>query len=437
MTKFDLKIIPIDDRVSIIAESALGETYIQIDRKLIDNAIKESQELREEYTELINSSLSDSIREKNVEKVRKFGISLFSEIFKDEVLTLFHRTLGSSDNYQLDIRLFLGDPALSSIQWEVMRFQDEYVGFRHNLFRHPFVARPISTHKRESAKLKVLVVTVDPIYPHLYENVLKEEHRQICNLMKQLKGEVELIELEQKDATVDAIKEAFFSGVDMFHFSGHGYVDEYDPMDSSLVVYEGDDRTRPQRRTNKNPYGSISIRFLSTLAVNQGLGFSFLNACDTGKGVAFDESKEEKSQTTENPEFYGDSSKAFVNMAYNLIRFGVPVVIATNHAITYEAGSFLAKRFYTSVLKYRKRIDQALRDVRTDLYVESFHNDLLSPSDWSCPVLYSRSHDLSFGSLEQVVDIPISVQDSNDSPSENISIIPTSSESAIFVASSP
>jgi hypothetical protein len=85
----------------------------------------------------------------------------------------------------------------------------------------------------------------------------------------------------------------------------------------------------------------------------------------------------------------------FINMAHKLIEAGVPAVVATNHAITYIAGYQLSRRFYTSVIKYGKRIDQALRDVRVDLFVDA--HEAVSFSDWSCPVLYARSRHLGIG----------------------------------------
>ncbi|NES23400.1 MAG: CHAT domain-containing protein, partial [Symploca sp. SIO3E6] len=74
---------------------------------------------------------------------------------------------------------------------------------------------------------------------------------------------------------------------------------------------------------------------------------------------------------------------------------GVPAIVATNHAITYRASYRLSKRFYTSLIKYGKRIDQALRDVRVELFVDKHQG--VSFSDWSCPVLYARSRHLGLG----------------------------------------
>src|SRR6185295_4975012 len=97
-------------------------------------------------------------------EVTSFGTRLFAGIFKAEVLDLLNRTIGGSTDGQLNIRLMLGSPILNTIQWEVMRYRGEYIGFRHNLFRHPFVVRPVKIPKDSKTTLHVLVVSVDPIY---------------------------------------------------------------------------------------------------------------------------------------------------------------------------------------------------------------------------------------------------------------------------------
>ncbi len=406
MSNFDLKIILARDHIAIIAESNFGETSIQIQKEFIDEAIQESENLRQEYTWLINKN--PQAREKVESKVSDFGSKLFRGIFKDEILTLFNRTIGGAEKSQIDIRLLLSEPNFNSVHWEVMRFRDEYIGFRHNLFRHPFVARPISIPSEKREKLNVLLVSVDPIYPRNYYEVLRDEHFQISNLLKKFGDQIHLIELQQEKATIENIKEALFQGVDIFHFSGHGYVDKENPMDSSLIVYP-DESSLVEKSASapKHQYGAISIRFLTTLAVNQNLGFSFLNACNTGRNLESSNQDIKVSQEA-SKQF---NNNIFVNMAYNLIQAGVPVVIATNHEITYEAGYLLTKRFYTSVLKYGKRIDQALRDVRAELYIDAFSNNYVSFGDWSCPVLYSRSRNLNFGTASLVPDATLDIYD--------------------------
>jgi CHAT domain len=52
----------------------------------------------------------------------------------------------------------------------------------------------------------------------------------------------------------------------------------------------------------------------------------------------------------------------FVNMAHSLIEAGVPMVVAINHDLSIAAAHKLSKRFYSSVIKYGKRVDQAVRE---------------------------------------------------------------------------
>lgn len=119
--------------------------------------------------------------------------------------------------------------------------------------------------------------------------------------------------------------------------------------------------------------------------MNNNIGFSFLNACNTGTGS---EIQEEENKILR-------SKDLFVSMAHGLIKTGVPMVIATNHEITVNAAKLLSKRFYRSVIKYGKPVDKALREARAELFVEAGNKVLFS--DWSCPVLYARSRHMEIG----------------------------------------
>jgi CHAT domain len=388
-SRFDLKIVPIKDNVAVLAESAFGEAVIQITQDFLNRMIDESKDLRISYGGLINYP---DLRRDIEPKLQSFGSTLFNGIFKDDVLTLFNRTVGGSENSQIDIRLMLGSSNLNSIQWEVMRFRNEYVGFRHNVIRHPFVPRPINIPVKTRKQLHILIVAVDPINPRLLP-VLEQEYNDLVQIIEGFGDQVRVSKCWQNEATVENIKEFLFEGVDIFHFSGHGFLNIENPLDSSLVVWRSEEDDRVGDVRNRDHFGQLSIRLLTSLAASQNLGFCFLNACDTAKSVEV--------ETHEIPVNGGDvprihtNGNEFVNMAHNLAESGVPAIVATNHAITYMAGYRLSRRFYTSVIKYGKRIDQALRDVRVELFVDA--HEAVSFSDWSCPVLYARSRHLVLG----------------------------------------
>jgi CHAT domain len=385
-SRFDLKIVPIKDNVAVLAESAFGEAAIQIKQDFLNQMIDESKELRISYGKLIKYP---DLRRDIESKLQLFGSTLFNGIFKDDVLTLFNRTVGGSENSQIDIRLMLGPSNLNSIQWEVMRFRNEYVGFRHNLIRHPFIPRPINIPVKTRKQLHILIVAVDPINPRFLP-VLEQEYNDLVQLIEGFGEQVRVSKCWQNEATMENIKEFLFEGVDIFHFSGHGFLNIENPLDSSLVVW----RSEEGNSRNRDHFGQLSIRLLTSLAASQNLGFCFLNACDTANYVKVETQDESPTDGDKIPRIHTNGNE-FVNMAHNLAESGVPAIVATNHAITYMAGYRLSRRFYTSVIKYGKRIDQALRDVRVELFVDA--HEAVSFSDWSCPVLYARSRHLVLG----------------------------------------
>jgi CHAT domain-containing protein len=361
MSNFDLKIIPSLAFAAVIADSEFGEASTKISSDRISEMIAESGRLRSLYERSAHSD-PDLPLEGDLER---FGEQLFEGIFTGEILDLFNRTIGGSKSGNLNIRLMLGRPELNSIQWEIMRFRGEYVGFRHNLFRHPFVLRPVRIPEDPGKTLHVLQVAVDPLYGPV---TVAEEAKLFMELMSGFREQIRLTSLFQEQATIDNIIEVLFSGVDIWHFTGHGYFDPTNPLESSLIVWPSKGQEGP---------GKLSVRALKTLATSQNLGFCFLNACNTGR-----------TEEIQNSQEAGTTGEYFVNMAHSLIEAGIPMVIATNHEITVQAATRLSHRFYTSVIKYGRRVDQAVSEARAELYLRG---PGILVSDWSCPILYTRS----------------------------------------------
>ncbi|NEP11043.1 MAG: CHAT domain-containing protein [Symploca sp. SIO2C1] len=386
-SRFDLKIIPIKNKVAILAESAFGEAAIQIEQDFLSQMIKESKYLRMSYKKLIKYPY---LRRDIEPKLQLFGSKLFNGIFKDGILSLFNLTVGGSENSQIDIRLILGCCNLNSIQWEVMRFHNEYIGLRHNLIRHPFVPQPINIPIKTRKQLHILLVAVDPIGSSLLP-ILEQEHKALVKLLEGFGQQVRISTCWQNEATVERIKEILFEGVDIFHFSGHGFLNIENPIDSSLVVWRDQENSR---FSNREHFGQLSIGLLNSLAASQNLGLCFLNTCDVANSVEAEIQGDILSNANDEPSINMNDNE-FVNMAHNLTEAGVPAIVATNHSTTYMASYRLSRRFYTSVIKYGKRIDQALRDVRVELFVDT--HEAVSFSDWSCPVLYARSRHLGLG----------------------------------------
>jgi hypothetical protein len=367
VTQLDLKIIPAEEDTVVIAESILGEACCILQTQFFEKMKEDSDLMRARYMEGIenrNISISDDLEE--------FGTRLFKGIFANDLLTLYNRTVGAAHGGQMHIRLMLGDPKLNAIQWEVMRHGGEYVGFRHNFVRHPFVVRPVGVKNDGIRPLRVLLVAVDPGG----DETVKAEHENLTALFKRFGDLVDLKVLYQKDATLDKLVDAFFAGIDLFHFTGHGVFIEESPADSFLVLH-GSKEALGSRDAGE--FDRLTVSMMETLVASQPVRFCFLNGCSTARTDISDEYK---------------AGKRFVNMAHSIVERGVQMVVATNHEISVKAAVTLSQRFYRSAVHLGKRVDQAVRDGRSELFlgIQRYFE-----SDWSCPVLYARSDYMHLG----------------------------------------
>jgi CHAT domain-containing protein len=73
---------------------------------------------------------------------------------------------------------------------------------------------------------------------------------------------IQVTTLHQDEASLDNVVDALFSGVDIFHFIGHGSFNERNPVDSFLVL-----------RGDREEFERLSVRTMSTLATSEGVGF--------------------------------------------------------------------------------------------------------------------------------------------------------------------
>ncbi len=374
MADLALKIIPVESRYVVIAESQFGEVFADIEAKWFEDMRLRSRATRE--------MLSRAPRAHAMKKSIELGTDLFTGIFNGKVLALFHRTLGGSAHGHLNVRLMLADPILNSIHWEVMRFRNEFVSLGHNLFRHPFIAAPTSAAPRRRSgpgsrqrRLHILIVAVDPGGGLQF---LVREKDSLLSLLRGFGDQVQVTELLQGEATPGNVRDALFSNVDIFHFAGHGQFNPENPMDSHLVLW------------GNTP---LSIREMRAIAMSQSIGFAFLNACDTA---------ETADENSTNPM----AGESFVNMAHSLIEVGVPIVVATNHQFSDRAAAILSQRFYRSIIKYGRRVDEAIRDGRAELFIQEKGN---FAGDWSAPVLYSRAsrQDLAVEALDWREDLDL------------------------------
>ena len=140
----------------------------------------------------------------------------------------------------------------------------------------------------------------------------------------------------------------------IFHYIGHGGFDQQ-TQDGVLLL---EDESGRSRLVNGNHLGTL-------LHDHPSLRLAVLNAC-------------EGARTTR--------SDPFAGVAQQLVRQGIPAVIAMQFEITDRAAIILAQEFYDA-LADGYPVDAALAEARKSIYTAG--NDI----EWGTPVLYLRAAD--------------------------------------------
>lgn len=294
-----------------------------------------------------------------MEAAKKFGGALFRAVFVNDVGRCWQSSISIADATQngLRLRLRLNDAAeLADLPWEFL-----YDAALDRFFNHsvetplvrfldlPSPPRPLTT----TLPLKILVMFS---LPSDYEQLDADKEWQ--NLKEAL-SDLEtrgLVHVERIDeATLPELQKRLRRGeYHIFHYVGHGAFDA--ERSESVLLFEG-----AQGRAKK-----VGGQMLGTLLRDhKALRLVVLNACEGGR-TALDD--------------------PFSGVAQNLIRQGIPAVVAMQFAITDEAALQLSSEFYKA-LADNYPLDAALAEARKAVYLDG--NEV----EWATPVLYSRAPD--------------------------------------------
>jgi hypothetical protein len=303
---------------------------------------------------------------------RTLGNGLFQSVFQGTVRDCLVQSLAKiTDQSGLRIRLRLQEAAeLSELPWEFLYDRDNgrflvqsvytpvvrYLEFRESII-------PLKV----TLPLRILCVISNPIDITPTLNV-EEERRRLERALKGLtdQGLVKIDWLEQ--ATLNGLRQALRKGVyHVFHFIGHG---GFDRRAEQGVIVLTDEYGRRQE---------VGAETLGALLHDHcSLRLAVLNACEGARS------------TTADP---------FAGTAANLVRQGIPAVVAMQFEISDRAACTFADEFYAA-LAQGDAVDAAQAEARKAL--------LCMPGDnieWGTPVLYLRSPD---GVLFDVSAVPFS-----------------------------
>lgn len=318
-----------------------------------------------------------------MQAAKAFGTRLFETVFSGQVHDVYQNALHAAEREGGGLRLLLrlsDVPELVNVPWEYLydpaleRFLALSVDTP--VVRYLDVSRQILPFKIQ-APLRVLTMISSPReYPQLD---VEAEWKILNGALGELieRGQVSLTRLVQP--TLPALQEQLRKEeYHVFHFIGHGTFSEF-KEDGLLLLEDEQGAGTP-----------VSGHYLGTLLHDEKtLRLAVLNACEGARTSASD---------------------PYAGVAQQLVRQGIPAVIAMQFEISERTAVTLAREFYRS-LADNYPVDAALAEARKAIYTQG--QDI----EWGIPVLFMRSPDGQLFDVEPVTDKQVTHRPSTDSAS--------------------
>ncbi|MGB3640791.1 MAG: AAA-like domain-containing protein [Rivularia sp. (in: cyanobacteria)] len=318
-----------------------------------------SGELRWERNQIkLSLQLIDSAQT-NSELFKALGSQLYQALFPDKINARFHATIAAAQANQESIRLRLifESPELASLPWEFLYDEDTntFLGNNTETVVSRYIDVPLQKRdiKAASLPLKVLLVISTPT--NLASLDAAGEEKLIRSaLAKHIEaGNIELDVLQA--ATIGNINQKLREKpYNVFHFTGHGV---FDNNKGSIALVDNNNKSK---LLNDESFANF---FLGDRHVD----LVILNSCQ-GATVS--------------------SSQAMSGTAPNLVRRGIPAVVAMQYTILDSTAKLFTDEFYrTLALGYP--VDAAIQSTRNAISMEVG----LDKRDFATPVLFMRAKD--------------------------------------------
>lgn len=291
--------------------------------------------------------------------MREAGVALFRWAFSGAIESHLRVAWDRAQRAQqgLRLRLSIDSPAVSAWPWELLHDPERDHAFATSastpLVRYFDQANRLGGFGQQRTDLPLELLLVLPVSDDLD---LEKERRSIEQVADSMSTVLRLRILDGV-VTRAGLADALLTGdYDIVHFSGHG------------AFLDG----RGYAALNL-PDGSpdwIHSGTLSRLAVNhRSTRLVVLNVC--GPGGA-------------------DDGRAFQGLASQMVRYGVPAVVAMQYPITDEAATIFAREFYKRLCAGEDagQVDVAVTYARGML-------SILQPNErgWAAPALYTHAAD--------------------------------------------
>ena len=295
----------------------------------------------------------------NPELLKALGNELYQALFPNQINARFHATMAGAQANQDNVRLRLvfESPELASLPWEFLydKETNTFLGNNIQTVLSRYIDIPLKPREIKTATLplKILLVISSPsnlanLDTSSEENLIREA------LAQQIKaGEIELDVL--REASIRNINQKLDEkSYNIFHFIGHGV---FENNKGSIALI---DNLGKSKLVDDESFANF---FLG----NNNISLVVLNSCQGAKI---------------------SSHQVMTGTAPNLVRRGIPAVVAMQYNILDSSAKLFASEFYRK-LALGLPVDAAIQKTRNAISMEIG----LDKRDFATPVLYMRAKD--------------------------------------------
>ncbi|MDJ0797260.1 MAG: CHAT domain-containing protein [Calothrix sp. MO_167.B12] len=316
-------------------------------------------ELRLDWNEISLTLPLIESKQTNSSLLKALGSKLYQALFPNQINARFQATIAGAqaNNQSVRLRLIFESPSLAALPWEFLydKQTNTFLGNNTQTVLSRYIDVPLLKRdiKAASLPLRVLLVISSPT------NLATLDVAGEAKLIQEALGK----HIEAGDIELDILRDATIRNINqklrekpynVFHFIGHG---EFKDNKGYIALVDRD--------------GTANLlddeRFANFFLGNNNLGLVILNSCD-GATVS--------------------SNQVFAGTAPNLVRRGIPAVVAMQYPIFDHTAKLFADEFYrTLALGYP--VDTAIQTTRNAISMEVG----LEQRDFATPVLYMRASD--------------------------------------------
>jgi hypothetical protein len=292
-------------------------------------------------------------QETDEHEMKVVGKALFDALFPTPILKLWARAAGSLEEQNgLRIRLHIEPPELSVLPWELL-FDEEYVALR---LRYPIVRyldladppRPLVVR----LPLRLLVSVARPTDKRQFD--VGVELDRIQQALQPLGNRIQMEILEH--TTCDGLLARLRQGYHLLHYLGHG---TFDGDEGFLLLEDADGKSDP-----------TPASMLGQIVGDSNLRLVVLSACQTP---------------------VAGRRNAFGGVAQQMVRGGMPAVVAMQLAIADRTAVAFHREFY-GALAEGWPVDAAVQQGRRGIMTE-LGQDWTGQIDWAVPTLHMCTPD--------------------------------------------